>query len=475
MKTVSIVIQWIFALFILIFITVSKTHYSSLFFVAAAVLMMPIPAIRNKLSELGLKNWLLVLIAIVLSFVGILATPTTPNDSTEEISNTESSSTADNQSLTVSTDDNSIIEDSTSIIVIIPPSSSNTTQEISIETESSIATESSIEIENSTEIESSTEIENSEPESSEPERPELPQQGVNESNPKFNIENVPKYSGFPYYIVNNNEPTFSKNELTTESYEYYSELDSLGRCGIVIASIGKDIMPTEERGSIGSIKPSGWHTVKYDIVDGKYLYNRCHLIGYQLTGENANTKNLITGTRYLNIDGMLPFENMVADYIIETNNHVAYRVTPIFENDNMLASGVQIEAYSIEDQGDGICFNVFCYNVQPGIEINYADGSSKLIIDENQSSEENESSEQQEPVKSEEISEESSNEVSSDSQDEPSESEKITYVLNTNTHKFHEPNCRHVKTIKEKNYEETTKTREEVIEDGYDPCGTCKP
>ena len=193
------------------------------------------------------------------------------------------------------------------------------------------------------------------------------------------VKNIPAFSGDAYVVINENKPEFSKADHTTSSYETYTELDRLNRCGAAMACIGKDIMPTEERGSIGQVKPSGWHTVKYDFVDGKYLYNRCHLIGYQLTGENANEKNLITGTRYLNVEGMLPFENMVADYVKETGNHVLYRVTPIFDGDNLVARGVQMEAWSVEDDGDGICFNVYCYNNQPGVEIDYVTGESKLI------------------------------------------------------------------------------------------------
>lgn len=189
---------------------------------------------------------------------------------------------------------------------------------------------------------------------------------------------IPAYAGDPYVTINDNEPQFLETDLATSAYEYYSDLDDLGRCGVVYACIGTDLMPTEERGNIGSVKPSGWHTVKYDIVDGKYLYNRCHLIGYQLSGENANVNNLITGTRYLNVEGMLPFENMVADYVKETENHVLYRVTPVFEGNNLVASGVQIEAQSVEDQGEGILFNVYCYNVQPGVTIDYATGDSVL-------------------------------------------------------------------------------------------------
>ena len=199
---------------------------------------------------------------------------------------------------------------------------------------------------------------------------------ANKSNNDLNLTDIPNFEGEAYVVLNDNIPEFQNTELTTDSYEYYSELDHLGRCGYAMACIGLDLMPTEERGSIGQVKPSGWQTVKYDSVDGKYLYNRCHLIGYQLTGENANEQNLITGTRYLNVEGMLPFENMVADYIKETGNHVIYRVQPIFLGDDLVASGVQIEAYSVEDSGAGICFNVYAYNAQPGITIDYATGES---------------------------------------------------------------------------------------------------
>lgn len=186
------------------------------------------------------------------------------------------------------------------------------------------------------------------------------------------------YSGTPYAAIGDNVPDFLPEDMTQQSFEHYSKLDGLGRCGTAYANVGEDIMPKEERGNIGQVKPSGWQTVKYDIVDGKYLYNRCHLIGYQLTGENANVENLITGTRYLNVEGMLPFENMVADYVKETHAHVLYRVTPVFEENELVARGVRMEGWSVEDQGEGICFDVFAYNVQPGIEIDYATGESTL-------------------------------------------------------------------------------------------------
>ncbi|MBO5837563.1 MAG: DNA/RNA non-specific endonuclease [Oscillospiraceae bacterium] len=199
------------------------------------------------------------------------------------------------------------------------------------------------------------------------------------SQPVISLDEIPAFDGETAYVaINDNVPDFEESELVTKSYEKYAPLDALGRCGVAMACVGQDIMPTEDRGSIGQVKPSGWHTVKYDIVDGKYLYNRCHLIGYQLTGENANKQNLITGTRYLNIEGMLPFEDMIADYVKETGNHVIYRVTPVFDGDDLVASGVQLEAISVEDDGEGICFNVYAYNAQPGVVIDYATGESKL-------------------------------------------------------------------------------------------------
>lgn len=206
----------------------------------------------------------------------------------------------------------------------------------------------------------------------------LPQERPQEDAVTITIDEVPVYSGDPYVVINDNEPSFSSEELESDSFESYGELDDLGRCTIAFANLSSELMPQGERGSIGQVKPSGWQTVRYDSVDGKYLYNRCHLIGWQLSGENANERNLITGTRYMNTEGMLPFENMVADYIKETDGHVLYRVTPIFVEDELVARGVQMEAYSIEDASASICFNVFVYNVQPGIEIDYSDGSSRL-------------------------------------------------------------------------------------------------
>lgn len=253
-------------------------------------------------------------------------------------------------------------------------------------------------------------------------------------------------------VLTENVPQFDKSEITTVAFEKYSDLDELGRCGEAIACIGVEIMPTEERGAIGQIKPSGWKMAKYDIVDGKYLYNRCHLIGYQLTGENANEKNLITGTRYMNVEGMLPYENMVADYVKETKNHVMYRVTPVFEGDNLLAKGVRMEAFSVEDNGEGISFNVFVDNVQPGVEINYLDGTSRLQS-------ENLSDEEQEPEKPKVYTKTGDG----------------IYILNTNTMKFHNEKCRSVKDIKPENKESFNGAREWLIDNNYSPCGICNP
>lgn len=270
------------------------------------------------------------------------------------------------------------------------------------------------------------------------------------------LEEVPEYSGKPYIAINNNEPNFEEKDFTEESFETYSELDSLGRCGEAFANIGEDLMPVEKRGSIGQIKPSGWKTVKYDFVDGKYLYNRCHLIGYQLTAENANEKNLITGTRYMNVQGMLPFENMVADYIKETGNHVLYRVTPVFDGDNLVASGVQMEAESVEDQGESISFNVYVYNNQEGVDIDYATGESALSGS---------------GVPAERKSASGAEEPKTAAKAENTK----TYVINTNTGKFHKSSCHSVSDMKASNKKTYRGSRNELLKQGYEPCGNCHP
>ncbi len=265
--------------------------------------------------------------------------------------------------------------------------------------------------------------------------------------PTLDLSSIPVYNGTPYTPINGNVPQFYQGQLTTQSYEYYSDLDEKGRCGITVACVGIDIMPTEPRGDIRSVEPSGWKNKSYDsdLVDGGWLYNRCHLLGFQLTGENANKKNLITGTRYFNVDGMLPFENMIADYIKETEYHVLFRVTPIFVGDELVARGAQMEAYSVEDGGEGISFNVFVYNVQPGITINYANGESGL----------------------------------DGTYVPPSGGGQsggtASYVLNTNTDVFHLPTCSSASSIAPHNRQDYTGSRDALIADGYTACGRCHP
>lgn len=256
------------------------------------------------------------------------------------------------------------------------------------------------------------------------------------------VMTVPAFSGEPFVAINENNPEFTEDDYTTESYEYYGDLDRLDRCTVVMACIGRDLMPTEDRESISSVKPSGWVQAQYDFVDGKNLYNRCHLIGFQLTGENANEKNLITGTRYMNVEGMLPFENMIADYIKETGNHVLYRVTPVYDGTNLVARGVQLEAMSMEDGGAGICFNVYVYNNQPGVVIDYATGESSP--------------------------DGSASAGTDDQADKP-------YVMNTGSKKFHSSSCAQVEKISETNRDTFTGDRQTLIDQGYEPAGCCDP
>ena len=258
--------------------------------------------------------------------------------------------------------------------------------------------------------------------------------------PEISISEIPAYSGSPYVVLNENQPLFTREDMTDESFEYYGELDAWERCTVTFACIGKDLMPTAEREQISQVKPTAWKTTKYNFIDGQNLYNRCHLIGFQLTGENANDRNLITGTRYMNVEGMLPFENMVTDYIKETGNHVLYRVVPVFEGKNLLASGVTMEAYSVEDNGAGICFYIFAYNVQPGVVIDYATGENWLdeaVSDENE--------------------------------------EEFDYVVNTSSGKFHAASCPQADSVKPENRQTFTTTRSQMLAWNFEPAGCCKP
>lgn len=259
----------------------------------------------------------------------------------------------------------------------------------------------------------------------------------------FSLSDIPEFSGEPYVVLYDNQPQFTEEDITVDSYEYYSPLDSLERCGYAMACIGRDLMPTEDRESISSVKPSGWVQAQYDFVDGGNLYNRCHLIGFQLAGENANERNLITGTRYCNVNGMLPFENMVADYVQETGNHVLYRITPVFLEEELVARGVQMEAWSVEDSGEGICFHVYVYNVQPGVVIDYATGGSYP------------EGEAQTTV--------------------AAQTDGSTYILNTSSRKFHREDCAQGQSIKDKNKAFFTGNREELIEEGYTESKCCDP
>lgn len=274
-------------------------------------------------------------------------------------------------------------------------------------------------------------------------------------------QDIPVFSGEPYVVLNDNMPEFEEWD-STEAFEAYSELDELGRCQAAYANICLDIMPTEPRGEIGMVKPSGWHTVKYDFVDGKYLFNRCHLIGYQLSGENANERNLITGTRYMNVEGMLPFENLVADYVEQTMNHVLYRVTPVYDGDNLVADGVKMEGWSVEDEGEGICFSVFVYNCQPGVVIDYATGESRAVGDAADIRDSGEKTD-------DDLGREETDSVPEENQ------ESAEYILNTNTHKFHLPDCSSAEEMKPQNKAVYYGTKEELTGQGYEPCGRCNP
>ncbi len=340
MKSKSKIIRWIFTAIFAFCALTNGFHFSTLFLLSATLLLMPISHVRCFIKDkLKIKNGLAVTLSVILFFVGILNSPI--SESTEDI--------LDSSSIT------SVTESATDSEDEAPSLESDSTDNTASENPNSLGSTSPSSSENK--VTSSV--------------------GTGNATP-VNLSSIPEYSGKPYIVLNNNIPNFSASELTQKGYEKYSKLDSLGRTQMAIASVGKDTMPAqnEERGNISSIKPSGWIQAKYTNINGGWLYNRCHLIGWQLSAENANKGNLITGTKYLNVSGMLPFENIVADYIKETGDHVAYRITPIYAGNNLLASGVQMEAYSIGDNGESICFNIYCYNVQPGVKINYATGTS---------------------------------------------------------------------------------------------------
>lgn len=287
----------------------------------------------------------------------------------------------------------------------------------------------------------------------------------------LSYRDVPAFEGNPYVYVNDGEPTFTDEQRAAEpGHEHYGELDELGRCTTAFAVVGPETQPTEKRGSIGEIRPSGWQMAKYDFVEGKYLFNRCHLLGYQLTGENANPQNLITGTRYLNIQGMLPFENAVADYVDTTGNHVLMAVMPVFEGSELVARGVHMMAESVEDGGEGVAFNVFCYNVQPGVVIDYGTGES--MLEEEATLLPDVSGAEKAPA----TASDGGGEASEKGATETDEGKGVAvYVLNTNSKKFHRPDCSSVGQMSAKNREDVEDTRENLIANGYDPCKRCNP
>ncbi len=423
-KIVLVVVEWILVAFFALCALGNGFRPSSLLLVFAALLTAPIKPVRKFLSRFKIKDWHLVVVAVILFFTCVF---TSGNGS-------GSGELADGSDTVYESEYTSAEE-------------SDSKEENGTASESQIVTGDG-KFESVSEETESKEGEKEETSLSEPEETSKAQ--------PVGLSDIPPYSGNIYVTVNGNKPVFSASELKTVGYENYSELDSLGRCGTATASCGKDTMPKdgEERGSIGDVYPSGWKQAKYEGISGGWLWNRCHLIGWQLSAENANRKNLITGTRCMNVDGMLPFENMVADYIKETGNHVAYRVTPIYDGDNLVCSGVQIEAYSVEDKGEGIEFNVFCYNVQPNISINYKTGDSEYIGG----------------AKEETTKASQSNNGSVPVADNGTAE---TYILNTNTKKFHKPTCASAKKIASENYAESSESKETLISQGYKPCKNC--
>lgn len=403
MRVFGKIVQWFFVGVFVILALATGFHISSFFFILAAALMMPIKPFRDLLKKIKIKSGLAIVLSIATLFTGVMLTPVGSFDNDDyELPDYE---------YTVSATEDKVTEATTETPTTVAPT--ETTTETPITAPPTAASVGNGQVE------------------------------------KVNPSSIPAYSGTAYTVINNNVPNFSSSELTTKAYEKYSSLDSHGRCGVALASCGTEIMPAdgEERGSISSIKPTGWVQAKYTGISGGYLWNRCHLIGWQLSAENANKSNLITGTRYMNIEGMLTFENMVADYIKETGNHVAYRVTPVFEGSNLVCSGVQMEAYSIEDSGDGICFNVYCYNVQPGITIDYATGKSSGPNVEP----ETEAPKVEEPE---------------DNNDYNSSSGTMVWIPQSGSKYHSRANCSNMKNP-------TQVTEEEAEAMGYEPCKRC--
>lgn len=425
--------------------------FGAVCFVISGVLIMPVKPIQKLRSKFKLKKTVSIILAVLLAFAGAVS-----------VGMSVENETADDVVLGEETDISGLPDESDWFDDGIDSEESTT--------------------ENKTTTDTANTQDNSESSGRNTEASGKAPVGTGSAS-AVKISNIPAYSGKAYVVINNNQPNFSSSELTTVGYEKYSSLDSLGRCGVALASCGEEIMPAdgEERGSISSIKPSGWVQAKYSNVSGGYLYNRCHLIGWQLSAENANNKNLITGTRYMNTEGMLPFENMVADYINETGNHVAYRITPVYDGNNLVASGVQMEAYSVEDDGEGICFNVYCYNVQPGVKINYATGASSADGSSAAETTKAASKASTTTTKASSGTTKSSTvtttkkQASTTTTKSQSSVSSNDYILNTNSKKFHYSWCGSVKQMSDKNKSEYSGSRDDLISKGYTPCGNCDP
>ncbi len=441
------IIAWCFSVFCLTSIFTLEFSFGTLLLFFCGVFSLPIKPIKSLWKKIlpNKTGWIRITALCLAFIIGISLTPSTESEEPPTDIDVNVIETTDN-GISTETDDIFTTASETNHYENEPVESS-TLNETTIDSTETTIPESTVKETQS--IETTEPITNTEPLKA------------------FDYNNVPAFDEkSSYYVVNNNTPYFTLAQYSTTSYESYGKRDNLNRCSAAIAIIGKDLMPTEERGSIGMVKPSGWQTVKYDCVDGKYLYNRCHLIGYQLTGENANEDNLITGTRFMNNNGMLPFENMVADYIKETNNHVLYRVTPIFIGNELVARGVLMEAYSVEDTGNGICFNVFCYNAQPQVEINYTNGDSKLIA----SVVETQPHATQAPA-----TEAPATQAPATQAPTPETPIGTDYIGNKNTKVFHYPHCSSVKRMNESNKFYYNGTAEEMEAKGYRACENCHP
>lgn len=476
---------YMIACLLALFGLVAFPSVGSVLFFLAAVAVLPIAPIRNLWSKIPIKGGWFKLVALIVAF--FVACSCSSTSSTEEADSQVVSAEVEEdiiQGTESKKVDEIVAENNEKVDATKTIPQDEKSEEPTEQAQTEVKKEQMIEVSSKSNVQSDAVEQKQNTETKTDEKDSEEKVPVAE---QFDLSTVPSYSGKAYATINHNVPYFTDSDLqkAAASYESYSNLDSMGRCGVCIASVGKDIMPTEERGPIGQIKPTGWQTVKYNgVVEGNYLYNRCHLLSYQLTGENTNEKNLITGTRYMNVEGMLPFENMVENYVETTGDHVLYRVTPVFEGNNLVASGVLMEAESVEDGGKGIMFNVYVYNVQPGVRIEYASGKSELdgTVTPSAAQTETKSENKSETQKQETSKPETPKQAETVQQPVPARAEtpqqipeETSYVLNTNTKKFHLPECSIVGDIKPKNREDFTGSRDDVIARGFVPCKKCNP